>query len=338
MTWAEFVVSVDSHLAVEATRRGLATFRDRYMRNAILDLQRYIRGYRDANYSTFTSGDVAIESQAHLVPMPTGAKPKACYIYSVADGDDVLCNRYRLNFYPWEHRQDLICGRLSFSTWWGCCWPGAVPPVDEDEAANWMAKAYVYTIGPMGRNFLIYPQLTTSTRLVLIWDGYKYDFDDADVINFPEEVSEAVAAYILWKITLNVDKNPTLARLHQENYSQLRLALYRDFQETQSMQEKDEEYNSTLIMPSDPFYGFGPQDIPFLTVVTALEGATNISLQNLPTVSITTPYVLQVKISGELQTWVLMSSTAATDVPNGVMRPNDYNASTNQKVFFQNSI
>lgn len=337
MIWSEFVEAVDSHLAVEATRRGLAAFRDRYMRNAILDLQRYIRGYRDANYSTFTSGNVAIESKAHLVPMPTGAKPKACYIYSVAEGDDVLCKRYRLNFYPWEHRQDLICGRLSFSAWWGACWPNGCPPVSEADAAGWETKAYVYTTGPMGRNFLIYPQLTTSTRLVLIWDGYKYDFDDADVINFPAEVSEAVAAYILWKITLNVDKSPALARLHQENYSQLRLALYRDFQETQDMEQKDEEYGATQYMPVDPLFGFAPQTIPFLTLVTALEGATNIALQNVPTVNITTPYVVQVEILGELQTWVLMTSTATTDTSAGRLRPNDYSV-TNTKVWLQNSI
>lgn len=337
MIWSEFVEAVDSHLAVEASRRGLAAFRDRYMRNAILDLQRYIRGYRDANYSTFTSGDVAIESHAHLVPMPTGAKPKACYIYSVADGDDVLCKRYRLNFYPWEHRQDLICGRLSFANWWGGCWPNGCPPVADEEAAAWESKAYCYTIGPMGRNFLIYPQLTTSTRLVLIWDGYKYDFDDADVINFPPEVSEAVAAYILWKITLNVDKSPQLARLHQENYSQLRLALYRDFQETQGMEEKDESMGATNVANMDFLFGFSAHDIPYLGSVTSLEGVDNTSLANLPTLNITTPYVLQVKIGGELQTWVIMTSTAANDPTNGVLRFNDYSV-TNTKVAFQNSV
>ncbi len=90
-------------------------------------------------------------------------------------------------------------------------------------------------------------------------------------------------------------------------------------------------------MNDNPLFGFSAHDIPYLGSVTALEGSDNTALCNLPTINITTPYVLQVNIGGELQTWVIMTSTAAHDPANGVIRFNDYSV-TNTKCGFQNSV
>lgn len=255
MLWSDYVDAVDSHLAVEANRRGLEAFRARYIRNAVLDLQRYIRGYREANKTVFDAASVTTEGQAQLCVLPQGAKPKALWMYSVDPDDNSLCDRYRLEFYPWNKRQDLICGALDYFTWWGCCWPvGNCPPapVTCSDVRNWQRKAYVYTMSPMGRNFLIYPQITDSTRLMLVWDGYKYTFADSDDVPYPAESSEAVASYILWRISLVIDKDINLARVHQQEYERKRLSLFRDFQETQVLMEdeKDEEYMATSFTPT----------------------------------------------------------------------------------------
>jgi hypothetical protein len=337
MTWEEFVDAVDSHLAVEANRRGLSAFRDRYMRNAVLDLQRYIRGYREGNTTVYTSAQVTDHGQAQLVDFPQGAKPKAVYIYSVdTDLDDPLCYRYRLNFYPWLKRQDLICGRLSFANWWGGCWPdGGCPtvPVDEEDEQAWLTKAYVYTIGPMGRTFLIYPKLTESTRLLLVWDGYKYTWNDSDTINFPPEASEAVASYVLAKIYKAVDKNIPLAREYEADYARLRLSLYRDFQETQDMEEKDEEYDSDVIPAPTNFTEFDAQSIPFLRTITSIAGSSVTALEAISTVSLETPTTVMLLIGGVIQLWMLDAGTTATGP--GVMRPADYSSTTNAKVWVQ---
>jgi hypothetical protein len=80
MTWGQFVEAVESHLAVEANRRGLEAFRSRYMRNAVLDLQRYIPGYRSGNVTTYTAAQVNLLTHASLGELPAQAKPKAFYI------------------------------------------------------------------------------------------------------------------------------------------------------------------------------------------------------------------------------------------------------------------
>ncbi len=255
MTWTEYVAAVDSHLQVEANRRGLTAYRDRYMRNAVLDLQRFIRGYRNGNTTTYQVANVTTEGQAQLVVLPDGALPKALYIYSVIDGDDSLCKRERLEFYPWLKKQDLICGKLDFWSWWGACWPigGCPNPPDTTPACDLWAwanrKAYVYTIGPFGKNLLIYPQITTDTRLLVVWDGYRYSFSGGDTVNFPQESSEAVATYILQKIARDVDKDRTRAADLGLEYTRLRLSLWRDFQETQDAEQKGEEYGATVVAP-----------------------------------------------------------------------------------------
>jgi hypothetical protein len=338
MDWGEFQDAVNSHLAVEANRRGMEAFRERYMRNAVLDLQRYIRGYRVGNTTVYGPDDVTNQGQAQLVEFPTGAKPKAVYIYSVdAELDSPLCYRYRLQFYPWLSRQDLICGRLNFSNWWAGCACNSEGcsqvPMTADQQQAWTTKAYVYTIGPMGRNFLIYPQITESTRLLLVWDGYKYTWSDSDTINFPEEASEAVAAYVQAKITRNVDKNLALSREFEADYVKLRLALYRDFIETQDMEEKDDEYGANSIPPPTNFSEFDAQSIPLLRTITTIAGSGVTALEAISTVSMDTPTSVMLIISGVLQLWVLTSGTNAT--APGVQRPADFNATTNPKVWIQ---
>lgn len=336
MNWGEFVDAVESHLAVEANRRGMEAFRARYMRNAVVDLQRYIRGYCDGNTTVYTSANCTDHGQAQLVDFPNNCKPSALYIYSVdTDLDDPLCYRYRLQFYPWNLRQDLICGRLNFASWAGACCCGSgctLPALTADQQAAWLSKAYVYTIGPMGRNFLIYPQITASTRLLLVWDGLKYVWSDSDPINFPEEASEAVAAYVQWKITRNVDKNILLSKEFEADWLKLRLALFREFNDTQDAEKKDEELDSSVIPAPTNFSEFGAQSIPFLATITAIPGTAANCLAAIPTTSMDTPTTVVVLIGGALQMWVLEAGTAATGP--GSQRPNDY-AADNHKVWTQ---
>lgn len=90
------------------------------------------------------------------------------------------------------------------------------------------------------------------------------------------------------------------------------------------------------VLPPDPFADAGAQDIPFLSAITALEGAEDNALSAIPTGSITPPYVVQILAtdgSGAIQLWALITSTAATGP--GYQRPNDYASPSNTKVWVQ---
>lgn len=316
-TWTEFMATVDEHLSVEANRRGLETFRERTMRNAAVDLQRYIRAYQTGHTTTYAAADLEEREYAMVGNLPATAIPHAFYIYSnELDSDDVAhpnCMRNRLDFWPWMNRQQLIC----------CpCEP----------------LLYAYSVSPQGRSFVIHPILNADTRLLLVWQGLRIDFAGGDTVPFPEESAEAVAAYVKWRILLEIDKNPGLAATQNEIYRQLRSSLYLDERIKLDADKPDEEYISNVTPAPANFSGFGAQSIPLLTTVTMLEGVTTAALAALATESITVPTAVIIIIGGLQQLWTLTAGTDATDTANGVLRPNDYDGATNAKVWYQGTI
>jgi hypothetical protein len=221
MIYSAYVAVVLEQLTVDAARRGLEDFRAQQIRNSVVDLQRFIRGYRKGHTTTYAEGDLTQIGCAARGAVPDGAIPSALYIQSTATVTHPPCDtaapvRNRLDLWPWDHRDHLsyaACDR----------------------------RLYAYTLSPFGTSFIIHPALNDETELLLVWEGIKRDFADGDTVPWPEDASEASAAYVKWQINLQVDKNIPLAREYRDLYSTKRLALYRDFQERLDAEKPDEE-------------------------------------------------------------------------------------------------
>lgn len=235
MTYAAFVAIVLENLPIEADRRGLEIFRARVIRNAVVDLQRYIPSYRRDHTTTYNAANLQVEENGMLGNLPEGAIPTAFWIISTKEdsaGDaHPLCNRNRLDFWPWVNRSHLFC------------------------AATCDRRLYAYALAPSGRMFAIHPAVNDETYLLLVWDGLKSDFADVDSVVWPAEAAEAVAAYVKCRILLEIDKNPVLAQQEYVIYTTKRLALYRDQQEKQDAEKPDEEFPSTAA-PAAPAANF----------------------------------------------------------------------------------
>lgn len=319
MTYSEFVDAVLEEMGPDGTRRGIEDMRTRAIRDAVIDLQRFIRAYRQGHTTTYQEADLEAIGYAHLGTLASQAKPKAFYIVSTGETeeegttDDPNIVRNRLDFVAWSDRREAMIAR------------------------QYDSRAYLYAVSPFSTQFMVHPLVNDETYLKVVWDGLKMDFEDDDDVPWPEWAAEAVAAYVKWRIVSRIDKRPDLARDEYAAYALKRLSLYREQLESQSADGKDEEYDSQVVPNPAPFTGFGAQGIPFLSSVTALEGSTTAALAQVPTTGITAPYTVQVLIDGALETWVLTTSTAANDPSAGALRPNDYSA-TNTKVWIQNSI
>lgn len=234
---------------------------------------------------------------------------ECCGVTSTDENPDPNCRRNRLDIWPWANRQEMICGAAG-------------------------KRAYLYTISPFSKQFLIHPKLNEATKLLLVWDGLKMDFVDTDNVPFPEQAAEAVAAYMKWKILLEVDKRLDLAREQYGIYVQKRLALFREQQESQEADGQDEEYGGQSSVP-DSITAFGAQDIPFLRSVTQLSGTVGdlTALNAVATAELSVPFAVEVMIAGVIERWVLIASVVADDPTNGFLRPLDFNATTNGKVW-----
>lgn len=148
MTWAQFVAIVEEHLSVDAERRGLEDFRERMMRNAVVDLQRYIPAYQEGHTTTYEAADLEEREYGMIGNLPAGAIPHAFYIYSTEEDSEgeahPYCRRNRLDFWPWTHRHTLLCN-----------------PCER--------RLYAYSIAPQGKMFVIHPVLNDDTGLLLVW-------------------------------------------------------------------------------------------------------------------------------------------------------------------------
>lgn len=215
------MATVDEHLSVDASRRGLEDFRERTMRNAVVDLQRHIPAYQVGHTTTYAAANLDTIEYAMLGNLPATCIPSALWIYTNEVDDEGVahpdCRRNRLDFWPWENRHQLICNQYD-------------------------VRLYAYCIAPQGKEFIIHPVLNDDTRLLLVWQGLKIDFVGADVVPWPEEAAEAVAAYVKWRILLEIDKNPALAQAQYAIFKNARADLYLDERGKQSAEKSDEEY------------------------------------------------------------------------------------------------
>lgn len=90
------------------------------------------------------------------------------------------------------------------------------------------------------------------------------------------------------------------------------------------------------VLPPDPFAAAGAQDILFLQGITELEGVGATALSAILTGSVNVPYLVEILDpdgSGAVQVWSLQASTLATGA--GIQRPNDYDSTSNAKVWIQ---
>jgi len=317
MTYAEFVTAVLEELGTDGTRRGIESLRTRTIRNAVVDLQRYIRAFRTGHTTQFVEANMTEKGYAHLGTLPENAKPKAFYVVSTGETeeegttDDPNRIRNRLDFWPWEDRQSLIDDQYGL-------------------------RSYKYTVSPYSKQFLIHPALNDEVYLLVVWDGIKMDFDDADTVPWPEHVAEAVGAYVKSRILRSVDKRPDLAQVEFGMYMQKRLALWRENNEAQVANGHDEEYLVAATPVTDPLSAFGAQFMPFLATVTQVEGADATALEFIPTTTITPNFAVQFLNGSTLlvETWVLKVGSDASDGVS-VQRPADYNAATNIKCWYK---
>lgn len=230
---------------------------------------------------------------------------------------------------PGVSDQNIVRNRLDFTPW-------------EDRFERMITnqygvRDYLYSVSPFSKQFMVHPPLNDSTVLVVAWDGLKMDFADSDVVPWPEHAAEAIAAYVKSFILRTVDKRPDLAQVEYGAYIQKRLQLWREQNEARVADGRDEEYDVTAIPNPTPLQGFGAQLIPFLSTVTQLVGTDSTALAAVPTVSITPNYAVQFLNATALivETWVLKAGTDADDPTSGVLRPNDYIAAENEKVWLR---
>lgn len=86
--------------------------------------------------------------------------------------------------------------------------------------------------------------------------------------------------------------------------------------------------DGTVVASSQPT----PSAPLYYKAITALTGGGTTALDGIPTVG-KTALLVQIYVADELQDWRLFTGTTAEDAASGIVRPDDYNASTNAQIW-----
>jgi len=72
-----------------------------------------------------------------------------------------------------------------------------------------------------------------------------------------------------------------------------------------------------------------------LTTITALTGGTPVCLDSIATLNVTVGKLVAIVITNEFEIWQLQAGTTAESAANGIVRPDDYAATSNEKIWFR---
>lgn len=190
-TWSNFVQSVVDRLTVDGDRLGTVTARNKKIRDGIRDLQSFVPQLREGHSGFWYAEDLEADGCVSRGILPEGAMVRDGYYLLIG----TRCAQRPLEWYDWQNRYDLICGRAGIT------------------------NGFYITIAPNNREFMIYPKLDDESMALIFWDGIKADFEDNDPVLFTEEVAEAVASYVKAFIAREVDKDLQLYRSYWADYA-----------------------------------------------------------------------------------------------------------------------
>lgn len=208
-------------LTVDSDRLNIQTYIDRQIRNGVVDIQSSIPFYRVGNTTTYSLNGAIKDTE----PLAVAEKASEGLLEGdmrILDGyfidgqydydwqDDLSessdsnseCSSRPLRQWPWANRHDMICGAT---------------------------KGYfLISISPDGGQFYIYPQVTTTDKVKIFYDGLKKTFVDTDVVTFDESVVEAVGNFVKSKVSREVDRDLNLYKSYMGSYMDDRSRLWLD--------------------------------------------------------------------------------------------------------------
>lgn len=217
-TWAEFREQVIVHLTVHWERRTLRRWIEQMMRDAVLDLQKYINAYREDHQDVYSADRLVIHGTASIGRVPTNAYIQQFRFKSTG----YVCVDHPLDVESWQNRHNLAC----------------------------CDTTYKVAIDPVGTEFWVNPQVTPGSEVVLHWNGRKSVWSDSDIVKFDDDAAAVVAEYCLAKLTRVIDKDLSASRTHMEDYEKMRRSLYLTVREQKWPSETGDRETAIQCAPS----------------------------------------------------------------------------------------
>lgn len=209
-TWKEFCDLARELMPLEKQRLDLQDSEDGapghltlQIRQAVIDLQRFIPAYLKNHESIYDPEDFALDGSASRGATPPGALLKEFWVFNTETGV-----RHPVISFPHERRHELIHGMANVA----------------DQQAR-------LALDPHGETFWVYPAVEPGWCLVMNWDAkgttnIKLDFKDDEKVPFGEDAAKAVSEYAHAQIARIVDRDLAMHESWMRSYLTSRKDLY----------------------------------------------------------------------------------------------------------------
>lgn len=305
MLWSAFNTKVREFLPAHNRRQGIQTMIDTLIKAGAADVQRSIPFYQTGHSDIYEPADVTTDGYASIGDLPAGKIQRARLAKYDPDNELLYRGVYLgLEQVSWEYNLLMRGGELS-------------------------AYAGRIAIEPVTRKFCVVPAINTASRLILDWNGVKTDFANDDVTPFDDEVAQAVADFVLARVTRQVDRDFNLANSYEGSFRLLKRKLdseARDRVRIGNMKPGSQLNGDETLTTDSVAAVIMSGDFLYQPTITALTGGGGNTLQSRPQNAVTTGTLWAFTIDSAFHVWKLVVGDVATDVDSGYVRPDDYNA------------
>lgn len=312
LTWSQFNAEVRVYLHLYNETPIIQDLIDKLIASGAADVQRSVDYYQTGHVDVLDGNAMTQEGFAFTTTAPNGKITNARMVKYDTEANELRPNVFRsLRQLEWAKFPAMKGGEVA------------------------MCDGFI-AIDRVSRKLAVTPGLNAETRLIIEWNGIKTDFDDVDVTPFDDRMAEAVAYFVLARVTRVVDKDISQSQSYEGEYVRVKRKLASDQNwnhvvddRVKSQLNGDETTSGGLfpVTPINPLFVFRP-DITTLTGggASALDG-------QVTTTGVGENTVYFLIIGAVQQYWRLVAGTDATSVPDGFVRPLDYATTTNEFVW-----
>lgn len=206
-TWSEFNDKVIELLPQDSQRIGLEKYIPNLIRQAVLDLQDFVPGFRKRHETLYYPEDFAVDGAASVGALPPHADICEAWLWSMERN-----KRFTVENFKWQDRFKLVnqlegdfagndfivLTQASFAS---------IEISNRLLAMTGVKRVALMAVDRAGHTFYFYPQIIKGWLLSLFWDGRKFDWKDDELVQFGEEEAWAVSAWVRAKIAMEVDRD-----------------------------------------------------------------------------------------------------------------------------------
>lgn len=203
--------------------KSLRPVHDGYFNDAMIDLGKWVECLQANHTSVFPFNCTMVECAKTLIPAPQGIIKR---IFTIANSD--WCNKV---FYRSASFTRVEClANILLMNWVSPTGTpiqqGILTPTSESDSDCGRSRTGYYAI--RRKRLYIAPWIQSNESVIIEWDGYKLDWNDADLLDqdyWTREVEAAVKSFVRWQHKQNHSEDVLQAKISLDEYRERRADL-----------------------------------------------------------------------------------------------------------------